>query len=165
MIFLLDTKGNVAEEYESGDLIYQNVWSTTGPLNTRLTYDSDSITATTWALTDELGSSMAIYVNHDSVYDMERFLFDPSGEIRYLDATWEPLVEQESGFGWAMSSAGGQWDSTSGLYLRRTNATSARLQMQLQALSRLTATDSPPSVSCSSRLFLGVGLRSRWFHR
>jgi RHS repeat-associated protein len=65
-----------------------------------------------WVVQDANYNVTALFDNSGNV--VERYIYDPFGQVTILDANWNVLTA--SAFGWAHLHQGGRFDATSGLY-------------------------------------------------
>jgi RHS repeat-associated protein len=65
-----------------------------------------------WVVQDANYNVTALFDNSGNV--VERYVYDPFGQVTVLDAGWNTLAA--SAFGWLYLHQGGRFDSVSGLY-------------------------------------------------
>jgi RHS repeat-associated protein len=106
----------VLEERIGGQVKAQYVWSPVYVdalvLRDRDTNGDGTLDERLWVVQDANYNVVALFDNSGNV--VERYVYDPFGQVTVLDAGWNVLAA--SAFGWLYLHQGGRFDSVSGLY-------------------------------------------------
>jgi RHS repeat-associated protein len=110
----------VIEERQNGtgtnNVSQQYVWGAAyiDQMISRDTYTSGSISSTLFVLQDANWNVTALTDSSGNV--VERYLYDPYGDVTVLNASWVPVSGNVSAFGWRYYHQGGRLDPVTGWY-------------------------------------------------
>ncbi len=110
----------VIEERQNGNsstnVSQQYVWGAAyiDQMISRDTYTSGSISSTLFVLQDANWNVTALTDSSGNV--VERYLYDPYGDVTVLNASWAPVSGNASAFGWRYLHQGGRLDPVTGWY-------------------------------------------------